>query len=393
MSFNALQLVGSFHQGGSERQAVQLARLLAERGGCRVRVATLDASGVLGAEVESLGLGEVPEYRLTSFYDANAVRQLRRFARFLRAERVDVVHTHDFYTNVFGMAGAWLAGVPARVASKRETEGMRTAAQERAERAAFRLAHAVTVNAGAVRERLVAGGVPGGKIKVVHNGIDAARVAPPAGMSRAEARAAVGLPREEGLRFVTIVANLRHEVKDHSMFLRAARRVLAEVPEARFVVAGEGELEAPLRAMAVEMGVAEAVVFTGRCERVAELLFASDVCALSSRAEGFSNALLEYMAAGRPSVVTDVGGAREAVVEGETGFVVAPGDDERMAERIVHLLRSPAEARAMGERARDRVAREFSCEIRLEKTLALYAGLLARRGRERAGRGREVTAC
>ncbi|PYS68230.1 MAG: glycogen synthase, partial [Acidobacteria bacterium] len=97
---------------------------------------------------------------------------------------------------------------------------------------------------------------------------------------------------------------------------------------------------------------------------------------LSSRAEGFSNSILEYMAAGRPVVVTDVGGAREAVVEGETGYIIPAGDDEGMADRIIQFLRDPKRARAMGEAGKQKVAQNFSCSAQLERTLALYESLL-----------------
>ena len=127
MRRNVLQLVGSFHQGGSERQAVQLTRLLHASGRYSVRVATLNPDGVLRGEVERLDLGAILEYPLTSFYDRNAIRQFRRCATFLREQKIDLVQTHDFYTNVFGMVAAALAGVPARVAAKRETGGMRSA--------------------------------------------------------------------------------------------------------------------------------------------------------------------------------------------------------------------------------------------------------------------------
>jgi glycosyltransferase involved in cell wall biosynthesis len=100
------------------------------------------------------------------------------------------------------------------------------------------------------------------------------------------------------------------------------------------------------------------------------------VCDLSSRAEGFSNAILEYMAAARPVVATDVGGAGEAIVEGETGFLVPAGDDSAMAERIITLLREPERAQRMGRRGRQRVEHEFSCAAQLEKTLNLYERLL-----------------
>ncbi|HYP53828.1 MAG TPA: glycosyltransferase, partial [Pyrinomonadaceae bacterium] len=332
MSRNVLQLVGSFHQGGSERQAVQLARLLSESGRFQVRLACLDGSGALREEAERLGFGEIPEYKLNNFYDRRMFAQLRRFARYLREERIAVVHAHDFYTNVFGMLGAALARVPARVASRRETLGVRSPAQKWVERRAYRLAHAVVANAGAVREQLAREGVDERKVAVVYNGLDTERLRPAENLSRGERLALVGLPPGLAARpLVTIVANMRLNVKDQPTFLRAARRVREQVPQAAFVLAGEGELAEPLRALAAELGLREHAFFAGRCARVAELLEASSVCVLSSRAEGFSNAILEYMAAARAVVATDVGGAREAVAEGETGYLVPAGDDESLA--------------------------------------------------------------
>ncbi|HEX7316903.1 MAG TPA: glycosyltransferase [Pyrinomonadaceae bacterium] len=375
MSARVLHLINSFEQGGTERQTLQLARLLKEGGKYDVGLACLNPHGILRAEAESLDLGHIEHYKLTSFRDANFVRQVRRLARRLRSDRITVVHAHDFYTNVFGMAAARLAGVPARVASKRDIAGFRTPAQNFVERCAFRLARRVVVNSEAVRAFLVSGGVPTKKVVTLYNGLDPARVEPPVDFDEDETRAALGLPQTRPL--VTIIANLQHEVKDHRTFLRAARRVKESVPGAAFVLAGEGDLTEPLRAYAAELGLADDVFFIGRCARVAELLAVSDVCVLSSVAEGFSNSILEYMAASRPVVVTDVGGAREAVEEGETGFIVAPGDDEAMGERVALLLSEPARARRMGERGRRVVEERFSCAAQLAGVERLYEELLA----------------
>jgi glycosyltransferase involved in cell wall biosynthesis len=374
---NVLQLTNSFHQGGSERQAVQLARLLRESGRCRVLIACLDKSGLLLDDALRLGLEDIPEYPLTSFYNRNALRQLRRFAAYLREREIDVVQTHDFYSNVFGMAAAARARVPVRIASKRETGGMRTSMQAFVERQSYKLAHAVVVNSEAVGGQLIRDGVRPEKIVTVYNGLDMQRVSAPEGSQPGDALSSLGLPPEGGRRFVTIVANLQHEVKDHPTFLRAAKRVHEAVPDAAFVLAGEGQLTESLRAMAAELGLERDVFFIGRCTRIAELLRVSEVCVLSSVAEGFSNSILEYMAAARPVVVTDVGGAREAVEEGETGYLVRSGDDETMSERIISLLEEPERARRMGERGRQIIESKFSCEAQLKNTLNLYQRLLA----------------
>lgn len=375
-----LLLIGCFHMGGAETQLLQLARLLLEHGRYGVLMATLDRGGVLWDEARRLPLGEIPEYRLTGFYDRNMLAQTRRFAAFLRDEHVSVVHTEGFYTNVFGMAGAALAGVPARVAFRGEVGGFRTPRQLFVERCAYRLAHVVHANSDAVRRQLIAEGVPARKIETVYNGLDLARIAPASREAREATLARFQLPTEPGRKFVTIVANMRHAVKDHPTFLRAARRVREAAPGAAFVLAGEGELMPGLRALAAELGLGGDAFFAGRCERehVAGLLSLSDVCVLSSTAEGFSNSILEYMAAARPVVATDVGGAREAIAEGESGYLVAAGDDAAMAARIIELLGDGARARAMGARGREIVERRFSAEAQLANTEALYDRALGR---------------
>ena len=375
MKPNVLFIIDSFEQGGSERQAIQLLTQLHASGKCRVYLACLQNRGSLRAEADQLGIGEIHEYALNSFYDLNFVKQLRRLVHFIRENEIDVVHTHCFYTNIFGMTGAFLAGVRARVSSKGETDGFRTPMQKRAERAAFRLSHRVIANCLVVQNQLIREGVSPSKIIQHYNGLDLDRLKVRDGLRREEALAEFALPTDR--RYMSIVANLRNPVKDHPMFLRAAAQVRAAVPDAGFTIAGEGELMESLRELTSQLGIQNDVFFLGRCDRVADLLFASDIGVLSSKAEGFANAILEYMAAGLPVVATDVGGAREAISEGETGFVVTSGDDKKMAERIIELLNDPKRARAMGERGRSFVAERFSCDRHLQNTLELYDELLS----------------
>ena len=387
MKVRILHIIDSFEQGGTERQALQLVRLLHESGRYEVRLACLQDKGSLRSEAETIGTGKILAYPLTSFHDRNFVIQLRRLYRFLKDGRFDIVQTHCFYTNVFGMAAATMAQTPGRLTFKGETVGCRTSMQERFERGAFRLAHRVIANSDAVRARLIADGVPAERIVRHYNALAMERVAVAPSATRDQILRMFGLPNNR--RFVTIVANPRLEVKDHPMFLRAAARVRSAVADAAFVIAGEGPRLPELRELAAQLGLNEDVFFIGRCDRVAELLFVSEVCALSSRSEGFSNSILEYMAAARPVVATDVGGAREAIVDGETGHLVPSGDDEKMAELIIQLLREPRSGREMGERGKRRVIDQFSTQRQLDNIFALYGELL---GNRPTPRDREVLA-
>ena len=382
MKPNVLFIIDSFEQGGSERQALQLLRQLHESGRCRVHLACLQNRGSLRTDAEQFGIGEILEYPLTSFYDLNFLRQLRRLKRFIKEHQIDVVHTHCFYTNIFGVTGAALARVRARVTSKGETDGFRTPMQKRAERVSFRLAHRVIANCHVVENQLIREGVNPKRIVQHYNGLDLKRMRVPAGVRRSDVRAKFGLPQDRLL--ISIVANLHNPVKDHPMFLRAAARVRAVVPDTAFVIAGEGELRENLRELAEQLGIRNDVFFIGRCEDVASLLFASDVGALSSKAEGFANAILEYMAAGLPVVATDVGGVREAIVEGKSGFIVPAGNDQIMAERIIALISNPARTREMGQLGKSIVEQKFGCERHLRNTLELYDELLSLADRQPA---------
>jgi glycosyltransferase involved in cell wall biosynthesis len=372
MGIKVLQFIGSFHQGGSERQAVQLSKLLKESGRCEVFAATLDKSGVLLDEMIEAGFDEIPEYSLSSFFSFGFLRQLFACASYLRKNKIDIVHTHDFYTNVFGIFAAKLAGVKIRIASKRETTGIRTDSQERIEKFAFRLSRRITVNSAAVQKFLVGKGVSEEKIVVTYNGLDLDRIRPKM-TDRTDICRELGLPPEK--RFVTLVANLRHGVKNQPMLLRCAKNLKEEFPDVHFVFAGEGERKNFLLEMSKKLDVFESTHFIDRCRIVPELLSISEICVLTSYAEGFSNSILEYMAAGKPVVATDVGGARECIADGETGFLVPSDDAAAMSEKLALLLRDKSLSESFGESGRARVVSDFSTRSQLETLNGLYSEL------------------
>ena len=368
---NVLQFIGSFHTGGSERQAVQLTRLLHEAGEFNVFLACLNDEGILREEVEKIGFTEIPEFKLDSFYDLNFLKQLRNCARFLRENNIEIIHTHDFYTNVFGIAAARLAKVKVKIASKRETGGMRSKSQKTIENQVFRIADAITVNSKAVEKYLLGEKISAEKIKVIYNGLDLERLKPKQ-TNRAEICNEFGLPTDENIRFITLVANLRHDVKNQPMFLRTAKKVIEKFPNAHFVLAGEGELKNDLENLARELEITANTHFIGRCAKVPELLSVSFAGVLTSFHEGFSNSILEYMAAKLPVVATNVGGASEAISENETGFLVESDDDKKMSERLIELLKDEKKARRFGEKGAKITEEKFSLGAQLKHVTDLY---------------------
>ncbi|CAN5787805.1 glycosyltransferase family 4 protein [soil metagenome] len=371
MKKNILQFIGSFHQGGSERQAVQLTKLLHEKSGHNIFAATLNNEGILKPEIDNLDLPEIPEFNLTSFYNTNFLKQLKKCVRLLRENEIEIIHTHDFYTNVFGITAARLAGVKLKIASKRETGGMRSRAQRIIENGIFKTADKIVANSEAVKNYLISEGINENKITVIYNGLDLERLKPET-TDREKICDALNLPTDEKIKFITLVANLRHKVKNQKLFLQAAKKISNEFPDAHFVLAGEGELKSELENLANELKIAETTHFIGRCTKIPELLFVSCAGVLTSFNEGFSNSILEYMAAGKPVVATNVGGASEAIIENETGFLIDSNDDEALANRLIELLKDEQKAKSFGEKGKQIAGEKFSLDAQLKKTLELY---------------------
>jgi len=199
-------------------------------------------------------------------------------------------------------------------------------------------------------------GHPDDKIRVIYNGVDLAqfRTSTDRGVL-----AEFGFAENDPV--VGIVAVLRPE-KDHVSLLRAARTVVDELTNARFLIIGEGPTRPQLEALCTELGITPNVHFAGSRDDVARLLPAIDVFVLTSTSECFPISVLEAMACARPAVCTAVGGIPEVINEGETGYLVPPKDPPQLAARLVRLLRDPQTARRMGGAARARVEAEFDLD-------------------------------
>jgi glycosyltransferase involved in cell wall biosynthesis len=179
---------------------------------------------------------------------------------------------------------------------------------------------------------------------------------------------------------VGIVANLR-PVKDHRLFMRAAQLVAREVDDVAFLLAGRGELYDELRNYARELGIGDRVFFTQGEGNVMDWLAGMCVGCLTSISEGFSNAIMEYMAAGLPVVAIDVGGNRDAVVHGETGFLVPERTPEAFAQPLIELLRNEEMRAAMGAKGFERCRELFEVGKTIGQLEQLYEKLIADRTR------------
>lgn len=350
--------------GGAENVVLRLAEGLRAAGDEAV-VVTMQP-GWMTERAESAGF----EVWLAPQPPGLALGWIPSFARRLRRGGVECLHSHEFAMNVYGGAAALLAGVPS-VATV-HGRNWATGAPRRA--AAYRLLRRLGIRLAAVSHDLAgfleAGiGLPPGAFTVVHNGIPVPSLPPDAERAgaRAAARRELGVPPDGAL--LVAVGNL-YPVKDHATLLRAQ----ALLPDVRVAIAGRGEEEARLRALAAELGVAGRLHLLGLRDDVDRILRSGDAFVQPSRSEGLPLAVLEAMAAGLPVVATRVGGVAEAVLDGETGALVAPGDPPALAAALRDVLETPGLAATMGAAGRLRAERHFSVSAMTEGYRALYRG-------------------
>jgi glycosyltransferase involved in cell wall biosynthesis len=291
-----------------------------------------------------------------------------RFAGRLRRERIDVLHAHEFAMNIFGGAAALLSRTPA--VSTIHGRNWATGRPLRAR--AYRMLRIlgiplVTVSndlAEFLREGL---GLRGDQLRVIHNGIPIPEsvAGPERDERRRQARLAIGLP--ESLQLLVAVGNL-YPVKDHATLLRA----LPELPGVRVAIAGRGQEEEALLGLARELAVEDRVHLLGLRDDVHTLLEAADVFVHPSRSEGLPLALLEAMAHRLPVVATHVGGIPEAARDGETAFLVAPGDCSALAGAIRRFTQEAGIAAAFADAGRARIEADFSIEVMASRYRALF---------------------
>ncbi len=368
-----LKMLTSFHIGGTERQVVNLA-LGIDPSRFDLHLACLRCSGTLLGELKTLQVPR-PEFRIGRFYNPRTFWQGIRLAQYIRKNRIQIVHSYGFYSNVFAVPTAWLAGKSFVVASIRDTGDVLTSAQRRVQRMVCRLADCVLVNAQAIRDTLVEQGYAPGKIIVIRNGITLAKFGKRHRNSvlREELRLPLSAP-------LVVVFSRLNQMKGIQYFLDAAVVLAGRFPDVRFLVVGDGESRNELEEYASRLGLGQRTVFTGFRSDVPELLSEAAVSVLPSLSEGLSNSLLESMASGVPVVATRVGGNPEVIEDEVTGLLVPLRDSAALAAAVGRVLEDKALAASFAQAGIRRVAELFSMERSVRETEHLYQRLVEANG-------------
>lgn len=373
-----LLVTRSLEVGGTERHLTQIAPRLAARG-FDVSLYCLSLRGGQMVEVEGTDVrlcGPVPGASSGIAATVSLATGALGLVPEMLQQRPDIAHFFLPHAYLAGSLAALLTQVPVRIMSRRclnhyQSKHPRLARLEHRLHASM---SAILGNSQRVLGDLVGEGVQPGKAGLIYNGIDTARFSGP--FDRAAARAKLGISSDATV--LTIVANLAR-YKGHSDLLQGLAAVRDRLPTGWVLLAAgrdDGAL-ASLHQEAEALGLSQHVRFLGLRRDVEDLLRVSDIGILASHEEGFSNALLEGMAAGLPMVATDVGGNAEAVIDGVCGAIVPARDPRRLGEAIARLASDPSLAARQGGAARERAERVFSLDAMIDSYEDVYRALLA----------------
>jgi L-malate glycosyltransferase len=364
-------LLDSLDVGGTETQAVELALRIGSLG-YGVTLGCLRAKGLLLDKLRNSAVA-VAEFHPGGGIDSpQGIYQILRLSWFLRRGNFDVVHTHDLWSNLMGVPAARLAGIRAVVSSRRDLghfdwyQGRGRAWLHRIQN----LSTVVLANAFQVRDALIAeDGFAPEKLRVIPNGVDVAKFQVP------EQKEAL-FPAVGNGKLIVLVGNMHSDIKGHPWLIAAAPAVVREFPSTRFVLVGDGEARPKFEEQVRELSLYENFIFLGRRDDVPQILASCDIAVLPSRAEGLPNAVLEYLAAGLPTVVSRVGGNGELVEDEVTGLLVPAENAEALSEALLRYLRNPEEARKIAQRGQEFVTHNFSFDRLVREVDELYSSLL-----------------
>ncbi len=356
-----LQLITRAELGGAQTHLVDL--LAALRPFCEVVVGTGEP-GFLTRELDSLNIPwEVIPHLVQPMQPLEDVRALAGIASLIQRIKPDVVHAHTSKAGTLGRLAACLARVPAVFTAHTWCFSEGTSLKWKLvgvplEKIAAKCSSAIINVSDANRTLALSRRVaPREKLITIHNGI-------PDVLGRAN-------PGRGDVPVVVMLARFA-EQKNQALLVRAVAGMEAPV---RVVFVGDGPTRPAVEQLARTLKVADRIVFAGERLDVADILNDAHIFALSTNWEGFPVSILEAMRAGLPVIASDVGGVRESVVQGDTGFIVPPGDEAELRHRLVQLVESPALRCVMGASGRRRYEQNFTVRMMADKVLRVYEAI------------------
>lgn len=359
-----LFVVNGFAIGGGELKLLELISEMKRRypKQYRIVVASVGQSGPLEEKFRKVA------DRTEIFFKRHAydVTQIFGLIRLIQEERIQLIQTTLFYADILGTLAGILTGIRNVISWEVYTEQY-TFKQKWAYRLASKGLSLIVAVSDATRKKMICEyHLPEAKVRTIHYGIDEKKFP---SRNPNEIRKRLGIPKDV-IVFGTI-ARLT-EQKGHRYLVEAMPKIIKSFPRVVFLCIGDGPLRTSLIQLAQDRGVLSYIQFLGFQSDVPSLLSIMDVFVLPSLYEGFPNAVLEAMACGKPVVATCVDGTPEAVIHGETGFLVPSQNPEALAEALIRMARNPSLRKKMGKNGKRRIYEHFLLEHQISAFDQLY---------------------
>ncbi len=366
-------LTGQLGKGGAEKGLYNLLAH-ADRSRFHFTVICLNPGGWWAKPIRDTGteVVEVPENM------SGTVRRCKFIVRLLRNAQPDILHSWNFYPTAYCAVCGRVARIPVLIGSLRNEPEIILRKFGFKAKLIFRSVHGFVINSQYARTLLQRINIKTAPLLVVYNAVEVPEIT-----DHAHAAAVLveswEIPR--GPSLIGTVGRLIPE-KNHTMFLRVLKKALESGNNVHGIIIGDGPLRKALQGEADRMRLRNNLTFTGARDNVQELLPGLSVFCLTSISEGLSNAVMEAMAAGVPVVATDVGGIRELIDDGVSGFIVPSEDTEAMVEKVMRLLDSAELRRKVGMAGREKMMREFTVERMTDRLQNVYIEVLRKKGYE-----------
>jgi glycosyltransferase involved in cell wall biosynthesis len=352
--------------GGAERQLLELLKGI-DRDKYTPHLVCIEVGGLVAERAREIG---VPVHHVTRSWrwDMGVVTRLRRF---IKDKQVSIVHAYLGLPGFYGALAGKLGG--AKVITTIRIAGPRMRFTDVSERFAFLISDSILSNSKAGADFYFKRFPGRHKTQVIYNGYRLSEFDQTVAVTRAD----LGLPEDSLV--IGHVANLTY-LKDYPTFLQALTRVFRVEPRAVAVIVGDGAKRENYESLAGSLGINERTCFVGHRRDVLGLVKTFDIGVLASHpdySEGLSNSVAEYMGMSKPVVATDVGGNRELVGDGVSGYLSPAGKPEPLSDRIIDLLRNDDLRQDMGRQGRKFFEENLTLERMVSETQRVYERLLA----------------
>lgn len=359
-------IIGQLRRGGAERQLYELVKGI-DKNKFEPIVISLSQGGAWADKIRELNIHVIELERKKNKESARLFRLIKLFKKI----KPQIVHTYLFSANSYGRIAAILCRVPIIIASERSLPEIgkgKTKTMIYIDKILSSFSHAIICNSLRASEILIKHhSFNPKKVFTVYNGIDVNAISVNCNDKN----------QKDAAKVIGTIGSLE-PVKNHKLFLQIAKIILDQTSaeSAKFLIIGSGSLRKELEEFAENLGISSSIIFAGERVDIPELLQTMDVFVLTSQYEGLSNAIMEAMAAGLPVVTTDVGGNKELVINGATGFLCTDNDAKSLADKVISLMNDKSEAIRMGNNGRKRIINGFGIEKMVKETENIYLTLI-----------------